>query len=203
MKLTIVIAVILACSTGVLVGCRSSSSGAAASSVPVALTPPVKNTARMTHIVARNFKQPGSTEYNLDLSGVDPALYAKELEFYTENALKFDHPNTSSCFKPMTRNDAGAAITVKVSFRLTQGATGRRGTRYRAVYAIEALEKDVQLWRVESSCESQISDLTIVNSWLAGLVATARMYIGQEKVMPMQSAMKYPEFLNAVYGRAL
>lgn len=203
MKLSLIAAAVLVCSSGILAGCRSSRSAVPASTVPVAQTPPVKNTVRMTHVVAKNFKQASSSEYKLDLSGVEPALYAKELGFYTENALKFDHPNTSAYFKPMTRNDAGAAVVVKVSFRVTQGASGRRGTRHRAVYTIEAAEKGVPLWRVESSCESAINDQALINGWLSGLVATARMYIGQEKVMPMQSAMKYPDFLNAVYGRAL
>ena len=196
------VAAVAVCVCAVATGCQSvdsSSTGAASACATsfTAMTPPVKNTARVSHVRAISVKKAVSKEYRLDLSGVQ-APYAAEIEYYTEKALGFDSLLTAHNFSPLTRNDNSSQLVVKVALSVTAGASGRRGTRYRPCYTISAVENGEQIWMVSASCESVIRDLSKINGWLPGLVASARMYIGQNRAAPLQAVTKYPEFLIAI-----
>lgn len=181
-------------------GCSSAGGGAPATPVATtftAITPPVKNTARVSHVTASAVKKAVSKEYKLDLSGVQ-APYVKEIEYYTEKALAHDSALTAMNFTALKRNDSATALVIKASLTVTAGASGRRGTRYRPCYTLTAIENGQQIWTVQAACESVARDLSKINGWLPGIVASARMYIGQNRVAPLQSVAKYPEFLSAL-----
>lgn len=193
---------IAVCACAAVSGCSSVRSAASAPEAPAAntftaMTPPVRNTARVAHVRATAVKKAVSKEYRLDLSGVQ-APYAAEIAYYTEKALAYDSALTSFNFSPLKRNDGSAQLVIKVDLSVTAGASGRRGTRYRPCYTISAIENGEQIWMVQASCESVVRDLSKINGWLPGIVASARMYIGQSRVAPMQAVTKYPEFLSAI-----
>lgn len=187
--------------TGVVVaGCSSVGTDAAnapAATTFTAATPPVKNTARVSHVTASAVKKAVSKEYKLDLTGVQ-SPYAAEIGYYTEKALAFDSPLTSMHYSALKRNDNSGTLVIKAALTVTAGASGRRGTRYRPCYTLTAYENGSQIWTVQASCESVIKDFSRINGWLPGLVSSARMYIGQSKAAPLQAVRKYPEFLTAL-----
>ena len=209
MKEMIKTAALAVCVCTVASGCanrRGASSDAAASAAApasaatttfTAMTPPVRNTVRVSHVRASAVKKAVSKEYRLDLSAVQEP-YAAEIAYYTEKALAYDSPLTAFNFTSLKRNDSSSQLVIKVSLSVTAGASGRRGTRFRPCYTISAFENGEQIWMVQASCESVARDLSKINGWLPGIVASARMYIGQSRVAPMQSVTKYPEFLAAI-----
>ena len=205
MKKLVGSAALALCAAVAVPGCRGLGSDSAATPAGAvsaateftAMTPPVRNTARVSHVTARAVKKATVSEYKLDLSGVQ-APYAKEIEYYTEKALAFDSALTSMYFTGLRRNDGSGKLEIKVSLTVTPGASGRRGTRYRPCYTLTAFENGEQIWTVQASCESVVRDLSKINGWLPGIVASARMYIGQNRTAPLQAVTKYPEFLTAL-----
>lgn len=200
MKKSIKVAAVALLTGAVVVGCSTSGSSvpqAPAATTFTAATPPVKNTARVSHVTSSAVKKAVSKEYRLDLTGVQ-SPYAKEIEYYTEKALAFDSPLTSMHYSALKRNDSNGTLVIKAALTVTAGASGRRGTRYRPCYTLTAFENGNQIWTVQASCEGVIKDLSTINGWLPGLVSSARMYIGQSKAAPLQAVRKYPEFLTAL-----